>query len=364
MIPTPTSHPLAELEAKRRAGPPKPLLGSDQFAAVNLMPLVGEVQRLMGLGAGAAKRAPKSVYPGGMLPPGDILPVDVPKAVGRAVDPATGGQMYLPGTAPAGEELVQGAVPGMYNVAEDPNRVRAFIQRREELRAQAAGLPPKPVEAQQLDAEVQAELRRRGYSGHYDPVTGTVAPLTPVDLTGAAPNIDGMRKNLNLEIAPSDPEIEFAPRGPWAQVNTETVPGATHFADRYKGYETSPEAAAMLHSDYERLLRNPDGSSVVANLVLEDQFAPVRQAQGYFQGQKNPVSGARIEIRKPPPIDPSMPPTRSGRSATSRLRTAPGSMPLRSPRAFCATRTRPPGPIRSTWPMRPTSRGWACPGTP
>jgi hypothetical protein len=231
--------------------------------------------------------------------------------------------------------VIEGALPGMYNLDRDPDNLKGYVRQQYEQRMQDIRQAPvsgpmnpmnRPMLGDEMQAELEAEARRRGYTGVYRPDPGThygssSSVTTPVDLTGAAPNIAGMRKNLGLDVAPGGPETVLQPDAPYAQVNTESMPGAQYFADRYKGYADSPAAGAMLHADYEQLLRDPDGGSVIAR-ELGIQDAPVRQATGVYEGQRNPLSAARVRVT-PPEIGPDMDPdliARTGLSKADRAR--------------------------------------------
>lgn len=305
---------LADLEAQRGQPRPPPL-GSDQVAAVNMMRIGEGVWDLIQK-SHAGRKLPATVaddvYPGGRLPKGTVMPVTQARAeaaqgvAGGVLDPARG-RVELSGAGPS--EAIQGAVPGMYNVTQDPDALIDLVQKQHIERQHMAGVKnPTPMAPIELQKALDAELSRRGYTGPYWEDMKKGYALTPVDLRGAAPNIDNMRYNLGLPERAPMPEEEFRPRGFFgdrAQVNTETQPGAQYFTDRYRLYEGNPEAGAMLHTDYERLLRNPDNSSVVAQMMgISD--TSVRQAQGIYKGQQNPVAGARIRIEKVPPIEPSM----------------------------------------------------------
>ena len=313
MIPT-VSSAMAELEAKKAQR--KPPLGSDQVAAVNLMALGPDVLQMLKLsrrGAPIPGELAERAYPGGILPPGDVVPLahhtpakfDI---LDPAMSPRGESSFYtdpLAPTPPPGNRTIEGAVPGMYNVDTDPEQVIAGLQMQHIQRQQAAGVEPAPLAPDELKAATDAELRRRGYTGPYSPRKGEGYALTPVDLRGAAPNIEGMRANLDLPSGASAPEVEFAPRSSVAVVNAETQPGAAYFAARYPLYSQDPNAAAMLHADYEKLLRNPDGSSAVAQRLGVDD-TQVRQAQGVYKGQTNPVAAVRVPLLRKPQIGPEM----------------------------------------------------------
>ena len=330
---------LAELQSRAAQRPPPQ--GHDQFAAVNLMALMPEVMELMRKSRQGQKlpsRVPEDVYPGGVLPPGDVVGVkhytSAPEDI-QALDPAYWGsragedraiygnaegprmkqnpdlyntQFYLSEyphtpesqiTGQPGVRLIEGALPGMYNATKDPEGIYAALR----------ASPHHFTDTDQALAEAfDREVRRRGYTGPYWEDTGQSFgaagySMTPVDLTGAAPNIEGMRANLGLDVASGKPETRYTPGSPYAQVTAETMPGEKYFADRYSLYKDSPSAGAMLHNDYEKLLRNPDNSSVVADMM--GLSADVKQGQGIYKGQKNPLSAARIKIHKPR-LDASM----------------------------------------------------------
>jgi len=322
-------------------------------AAVNLMPLVDEVVDLIDAtrkGIARPDRVPESIYPGGKLPPGDVVPVrhytTAPEGT-QALDPAMYGsrptsrsnkeynrvtgpafadsaqtQFYIPGQSleepdiTSGRRVVEGALPGMYNITDDPDGIKAYLEENFRRRMDDYGFigaKPTRTDPSTYSQELDREIRRRGYTGGYrtpdDPTLSNVHQgpvaysLTPVDLEGNAPNIAAMREQLGLPVRQGGREQLLARGGPYAQVTTESMPGAEFFASRYKGYSDNPAAGAMLHADMEQLLRDPDGGSVVARM-LGVQDAPVRQSQGVYKGQRNPVAAARLRI-EPPEVDPS-----------------------------------------------------------
>jgi hypothetical protein len=326
-----------------------------QTAAVNLMPLVDEVldlARRSKAGQALPRRVSDDIYPGGILPPGDVVEIEhytrAPGGQLPVLDPAQWGsrqgpalsfrnnaegprmqanpemfnvQGYLPAYGARPEKdiatgstgVVRGAVPGMYNLTKDPDNLLGQIKAKHALDQAAMGKEGPfaiPLDDTTKQLMVEQEARRRGYTGVYrtdlpTSYKASASMLTPVDTRGAAPNIAAMRDELGLPVGAGAPEREFPDIPRYAQVNTETMPGAANFAERYRGYEQSPSAAAMLHADYEQLLRNPDGSSVVAAEFGRD--APVRQAQGVYAGQRNPVAAARVPVT-PPKITPDMDP--------------------------------------------------------
>jgi hypothetical protein len=315
------SRDLSTLKRKVKPREAKPV----QTAVVGLLPgILGDALAAM---SRAGKKLPKSVPGYGALPPGDVINIHhyTPQQGLEVLDPAKWGsragtarnmerswvegepdiypaQAYLPDFGYVNEnkwgptpERIEGAVPGMYNELEDPLGIRALVKEKLE-GAREGGL--YPVRSYELKQEFQREVQRRGFSGTYAPsgaAQGGTAFITDLVATGAPgtyPNIAQLRANLNL---PNEVGKELFPvNDPVATVTTETMPGKALTPHRYRLYENDPAAAWLLHRDYERLLRNPDTSSVVAKYLDQDE-APVYQGQGYFQGQRNPVSGARVE---------------------------------------------------------------------
>jgi len=323
-----------------------------QTAAVNLMGMSDAVQALIDLSRAGKRlptRVPDEVYPGGVLPPGDVIPVEhYTHAPGgtegwQAVDPAMYGsrpgpinqnaewgrmqqnpqlqnsQWYIPGESSPEADIVrgatdriEGALPGMYNMTLDPDDIEGMVRAQHDLEQELMGRtgPMKTsLDPTSLQTAIETEARRRGYAGIYrtdlpTKYKASASVTTPVDLHGEAPNIDAMRLDLGREVGIGVPERNLEAFGPYAQVTTETQPGTQYWARRYRGYADNPAKGAMLHADYERLLRDPDGGSVVAReMGLED--APVRQGQGVYKGQRNPMAAARVQV-KPPQITPDM----------------------------------------------------------
>jgi len=295
-------------------------------AVVGLIPgMLGDVLASL---SRAGKQLPKEVPGYGALPPGDVINIHhyTPQQGLEVLDPAKWGsragvnrnmerawvqgepdlypvQAYLPDYGYTNEnkwgptsERIEGAIPGMYNEAEDP--LGLWPKTKEAFKARREGGLYAPT-GTEFKQEFQREVQRRGFSGTYAPegaAQGGTAFITDLVATGAPgtyPNIAQLRSNLGL---PNEPGQGLFPLTdePIAAVTTETMPGAALTPHRYRLYENDAPAAWLLHRDYERLLRNPDSSSVVAKYLDMDE-APTYQGQGYFKGQRNPVTGAMVE---------------------------------------------------------------------
>ena len=319
--------------------------GSDQVAAINMLRTMGpQLARMSRLRQSLPQSVPEEAYPGGVLPPGDVVKVEHYTAAPefQAFDPSLwnsrsasqvgnaeagrflanpdiqSSQFYLPdlGSVPEGKitgqpgdvRKIEGYVPGMYNLDRDPDNLADYVRQRFARETPDAGGFPSG-EAQNMLAR---EAARRGYAGTYNEVPAPDATYkhrldvtTPVDLTGAAPNIPAMRTQLGLTVGAHRGESLLDPQNT-AQVTTETQPGVGVMPERYALYKDNPTASHMLHRDYEQLLRNPDGSSVVGNM-LGLESTEHKQSIGVYQGQRNAMAQQRVTV-SPPRVDASADP--------------------------------------------------------
>jgi hypothetical protein len=319
--------------------------GSDKVAAINMLRKMGpELARMSQMRETLPRSVSEEAYPGGVLPPGDVVKVEHYTAAPefQAFDPSLwnsrsaspvsnaeagrfmsnpdirSSQFYLPdlGSVPETQitgqpgqvRKIEGYVPGMYNLDRDPDNLGDYV--REQFARENPGAGGFP------DAETQnmlaREAARRGYAGTYNEIPAPEATYkyrldvtTPVDLTGAAPNIPAMRTQLGLKVGAHRGEGLMDPQAT-AQVTTETQPGVGVMPERYALYKDNPTASHMLHRDYEQLLRNPDGSSVVGNM-LGVEPTEHRQSVGVYEGQRNPMVQQRVTVT-PPRVDASADP--------------------------------------------------------
>lgn len=346
-----TYNNMARLDQRSRERRRQLPAGANQVAAINFLAKLGpELAAMSKRREALPTQVGEDVYPGGQLPPGDVVRVEHYTAAPefRAFDPSLWGsrggsggrgnkeynrfaanpdirssQFYLPdyGSIPedqitkqAGDvRKIEGYLPGMYNLDVDPEEIAPYV--KEQYLRQNPGQDYVPID--QGENLMAREAARRGYAGTYhENVPGSVLGtrldvMTPVDLTGAAPNIPAMRTMLGLKTMPGQGEVPM-PTGSTAQVTTETMPGAGVMPERYRLYEDNPTAGAMLHRDYEQLLRNPDGSSVVGQMLgVNDtstrQSTGVFRAEGAEKSQRNPMSQQRVAVT-PPRVDASADP--------------------------------------------------------
>lgn len=322
-----------ELEEQRKLRPARPAQ-DPQVAVVGMLPgILGDVLAAMSRNK---QQLPKSVPGYGALPPGDVVNmhhytpvkdlevIDPSKWASRSgpdknmerawvegypeVKPA---MAYLPDYGYKNEhifgpdpKLIEGAVPGMYNLFEDPLDIIAAARQKAK---EAHGGSHYPLMSEPVTRQIMRELQQRGFTGFYRPDAHQGGAAMLFDLVdsrppGNYPNIAQLRQDLGLpnEVGQSLFPIKDADV---AAITTETQPGKSLVPHRYRKYKDEG-AAWLLHRDYERLLRNPDTSSVVAKYF--DAEAPVYQGQGYFKGQQNPMSGARLRFDSNPhyPLTP------------------------------------------------------------
>jgi hypothetical protein len=328
------SRDLNNLKRKVKSRESKPV----QTAVVGLLPgILGDALAAM---SRAGQKLPKSVPGYGALPPGDVVNIHhfTPDKSVEVLDPAKWGaragtlrnaerswvegtpdvypmNAYLPdygytnenlfGTDP---KLIAGGVPGMYNMDADPLGIYQIARDRAK---QGAGY--YPVTGGKIVQEASRELQERGYTGAYYPETPSqggaahLFDLVDTRAPGNYPNIAQMRAELGLSNEPRDSLFPMTDRD-IAAVTLESQPGKDMLPTRYRKFK-NPTAAWLLHRDYERFLRNPDGSSVVASYM--DIPASVYQGAGYFKGQKNPMSGLRVAQEGGDPSKPLTPDQRA-----------------------------------------------------
>lgn len=316
---------IRQLEAQRKIKPARPA-PDPQVAVVGMLPgILGDVLSAMSRNK---QPLPKSVPGYGALPPGDVVnihhftekPFDVldpaqwstrsPTAPRKNLESAWVTpehypvMTYLPDYGYTKEQnlftkptrLIEGGVPGMYNASEDPLGLHPLTHQR--VLDAAGGGHVIPAE---FKREFAREIEQRGYTGYYAPDAPQGGAAMMFDLIdtrppGNYPNIAQIRQDLGLSNEPGQGLFPIRDADV-ASVTTETQPGKALIPHRYRNYENDQAASWLLHRDYERLLRNPDSTSVVAKYF--DTEAPVFQGQGYFKGQRNPVSGARMAVDDP-----------------------------------------------------------------
>jgi hypothetical protein len=326
-----------DLYALNRVLPPrKPK--RDQVAVVGMLPgILGDALAAM---SRAGRKLPKSVPGYGALPPGDVVNIHhyTPNQAVEVLDPAKWGaragtrrnaesawmegtpdvqamHAYLPDYGYTNEhlfgndpKLIQGGVPGMYNMEADPLNLMQIAAARAS--QGTGGAPPKGNFVKQ---EAAREIQERGYTGYYYPTdtrqggAAQLFDLVDTRAPGNYPNIAQMRAELGLSNAPRDSLFPMRDQD-IAAVTLESQPGKDMLPNRYKNF-ADPSAAWLLHRDYERFLRNPDGTSVVGQYL--DTEVPVYQGAGYFQGQKNPMSGLRVAQEGGDPSQPLTPDQRA-----------------------------------------------------
>jgi len=314
---------IGELERKRKSQPPRPPR-DPQVAVTGL--LLGGIGELLAKLSRRGLPLPESVPGYGALPPGDVVQIHhfTPVPGLEVIDPSTWGSRsglhgrknaeaswvrgapdvrpsmaYLPDYGYTNERIfgpnptrIEGGLPGMYNLDADPDGL--IEAARAKVVAEHGGAS-SPVLPSALPQAIAREVQQRGYTGFYrpnGPHGGEAMMFDIIDsrAPGNYPNIAQLRQDLGLPIEPGkglfpidDADI--------AAVTTESQPGKSLAPHRYQNYNDEG-AAWLLHRDYERLLRNPDTTSVVAGYFKTP--APVYQGQGYYKGQRNPVSGARV----------------------------------------------------------------------
>jgi hypothetical protein len=328
------SRDLNTLKRKVKPRESKPV----QTAVVGLLPgILGDALAAM---SRAGQKLPKSVPGYGALPPGDVVNIHhfTPDKSVEVLDPAKWGaragtrrnaesawiegtpdvqamHAYLPDYGYTNEnlfgndpKLIAGGVPGMYNMETDPLGLMQIARDRASIGT--GGAPPK---GNFIKQEAAREIQERGYTGYYYPTApqqgGAAQMFDLVDTRapGNYPNIAQMRAELGLSNAPRDSLFPMRDQD-IAAVTLESQPGKEMLPNRYKNF-SDPAAAWLLHRDYERFLRNPDGSSVVGKYL--DTEAPVYQGAGYFKGQKNPLSGLRVAQEGGDPSKPLTPDQRA-----------------------------------------------------